>query len=394
MSRIVRALIRPELLIWARDSAGYSVADVARKARVSPERLDAWERGEQQPTVNQLRKLANIYKRPLAVFYLSEPPKTFDALRDFRRLHGRPPTSMSPELRLEIRKAWQRRDLAIELFEQLDEEPPLFQSDITHFSSPEEVATRIREMLGITYEHQITWRPSHDALRQWRLAFESLGVLVFQATGVGVSEMRGFAISELPLPTVVVNIQDAPVARIFSMLHELTHVLLNEGSLCDFRDSPSRADEERRIEQFCNYVAGAALVPAEYLLLEPDVRSVSQPSDWADEKIRSLARKYGTSREVILRRLLILGLTTEEFYREKRREYLEQAEEYKKRKKEEGGFAPPPVVALASSGSLFTRLVLDNYYRETLTAGDVSDYLGVRLKHLPSIELSLVRQIT
>ncbi len=36
----------------------------------SPERLDQWERGERRPTVKQLRRLANAYRRPIAVLYL------------------------------------------------------------------------------------------------------------------------------------------------------------------------------------------------------------------------------------------------------------------------------------------------------------------------------------
>jgi transcriptional regulator with XRE-family HTH domain len=87
MPTLVRALVKPELLIWARESARLSVEQAAQKAQVKPPgRLVAWERGESQPTIGELRKLARVYKRPLAVFYLSERPKAFQAMNDFRRL--------------------------------------------------------------------------------------------------------------------------------------------------------------------------------------------------------------------------------------------------------------------------------------------------------------------
>src|SRR5262249_12013340 len=62
----------PTVLIWARESAGLPVELAAKKAAIGSERLAAWERGEQRPTFAQLRKLSEVYKRPLAIFYLNE----------------------------------------------------------------------------------------------------------------------------------------------------------------------------------------------------------------------------------------------------------------------------------------------------------------------------------
>jgi hypothetical protein len=40
-------------------------------------------------------------------------------------------------------------------------------------------------------------------------------------------------------------------------------------------------------------------------------------------------------------------------------------------------------------GKPFARLILDAYQSNDLTGGDVSELLGVRLKHLPAIEARL-----
>ena len=79
MAKRVRALVRSKILIWARKSSGFAVEEAAKKISVKPERLVSWESGEDQPTINQLRKIATVYKRPLSVFYLQERPKTFQA---------------------------------------------------------------------------------------------------------------------------------------------------------------------------------------------------------------------------------------------------------------------------------------------------------------------------
>jgi len=89
MARRIYAVAKPELLRWAREDARYSIPEAAKKLNTSADRLLSFERGENRPTIKQLRNLANIYKRPLAVFFLPEPPKDFQAMRDFRRLPGR-----------------------------------------------------------------------------------------------------------------------------------------------------------------------------------------------------------------------------------------------------------------------------------------------------------------
>ena len=106
MSARIPALVKPQLIRWARTSAGMDVAQAARKARISQEKLQAWETEKDRPTIIQLRKLGEIYKRPLAVFYLPEPPRDFqvESIRDFRRLPDSVAASFSAELRFEIRR--------------------------------------------------------------------------------------------------------------------------------------------------------------------------------------------------------------------------------------------------------------------------------------------------
>lgn len=138
------AIVRPELLLWARQEAGLTVEQAARKIPVKPERLIACEQGSARLTVNQLRSLSNAYKRPLALFFL--PPHSAN-LRDFRRSPEQPEGSESPALRYEIRRARYRRQVSLELFEELGEQPPTFIRTTAITENPETVATQIRELL-------------------------------------------------------------------------------------------------------------------------------------------------------------------------------------------------------------------------------------------------------
>ena len=386
MAERIRAIVKPELLLWARHSAGLEIAEAAKKTQVTAERLQNWEAGAQCPTLKQLRKLAAVYKRPIAVFYLPEPPLDFKAMRDFRRLPGVLLRTLSPELRFEIRRAQDRRDLAIELWESAEGTPPTFPHKASLGDNSEEVATRIREALGVRYESQIGWTGYYQPFNNWRAALEGAGVLVFQAVDVEVSEVRGFSIGDQPLPAVIVNIKDTPRGRTFTMLHELAHIMLGHAGLCDLDEEADPTSEEERVEVFCNRVAGAAIVPRATLLQEDIVRDRKSPTEWSDDEIRTLANRYGASRETLLRRLLICGRANETFYRRKREQFLE---EYKTHRQRVSGFAPPDVIAVSRAGKLFVRLVLDNYYQDRVTASDVSDFLEVRLKHLSKIEAQL-----
>jgi len=50
----MRVAVRPEMLRWARDRAGYGARDLERRMPQFP----AWVRGEKQPTLKQLEDFA------------------------------------------------------------------------------------------------------------------------------------------------------------------------------------------------------------------------------------------------------------------------------------------------------------------------------------------------
>jgi Zn-dependent peptidase ImmA (M78 family)/DNA-binding XRE family transcriptional regulator len=397
----VEALVKRELLVWARESAGLSREAAAKKVPVKTEKLAEWETGAARPTIPQLRKLANAYKRPLAVFYLPAPPRGFDAMHDFRRLPGEVAGTQSPELRRAIRQVRVRRQMALDLYKELEADPATFELTATLNDDPESVGERVRDFLGVNYENQIRWRNEYEGFKIWRASLEARGVAVFQVEDVSTDEMRGFSISEASLPAVILNISDPVRPRIFTMLHEAVHLALRDGGLCDLDEEQRRPPEELRAEVFSNHAAGAALMPRANLLAEPEVARQVRPTDWPDRVIDALASRYCVSREALVRRLVIVGRTTNAFYLRKRSQYqreyralaAERARIVAARRaagEKVGGGAPPHTLAVSTAGPLFTRLVLDGYEREIITASDVSDYLEIRLKHLPKVERAML----
>jgi hypothetical protein len=97
---------------------------------------------------------------------------------------------------------------------------------------------------------------------------------------------------------------------------------------------------------------------------------------------------FHVSRETVLRRLLLLGLTSVAHYRDKRRQFVREFVERAALRPE--GFAPHHRVQLSSAGPLFTQLVVEAFNRERITASEVADFLAIRIKHLPEIERDLL----
>jgi Zn-dependent peptidase ImmA (M78 family) len=186
---------------------------------------------------------------------------------------------------------------------------------------------------------------------------------------------------------VLLNGGDAPAGKSFSALHEVCHLLLRDGGLClpgEERPGPGENDEV-----LCNRIAGAALLPAGDLLAHDLVRGTAGREEWTDEAVAKLARDYAVSREAVLRRLLILGRTTERFYRLKRQQYHQ---EWQTQQGREADFAVPPHTrALNRLGRLFARSVLESFYDGRLSAADLPRYLGLKLKHLADFEAAVYR---
>ncbi len=384
----VKALATPSVLQWARITASMDVQTAASKASVKPQQIADWESGNEQPTLAQLRKLCDVYKRPIAVFYLPSPPEpTRNPPNDFRRLSAGVSAKYSSELAFEIRRANYRRTVAQELYVDLNDGTPAPQFDFAVRSDmdPEEVGVRLRNFLEVDLLAQKSWADSYESWNGWRSATERKYVLVFQCSGVSIEEMRGFSISAQPLPVVVVNIKDKPVARVFTLLHELTHIALDADGICNL------TEDSKAVEVFCNAVAGAALVPAATLMKEAEVRQTSS-GDWSEFDIEALANRYRVSRLVIIRRLFKLDLMSkhqfESFHVLFSSQYKKELDDQRDDKKPIQ--IPQHTLAISKAGTLFSRLVLFGYKQEKITGVDFTDWLSLKLKYLPAFETSLL----
>jgi Zn-dependent peptidase ImmA (M78 family) len=392
MGKRTYAKVKAEILSWARESAGFSISEAALALKMEESALHSWEKSLTSPTVAQLRKLATLYKRPLGVFYLQQVPKDFQVISDFRR-PSEYTSGFSPQLTYEIRTAHQRRELAIELLNEAGEKVNKFGLSLDQHMETSVAGQKLRKFLGIAdaeRAHFATDAPGRKAWNRWREAIEGTGVLVFQSTKIPSEEASGFALAYSTFPVAVVNRKDAPVRRLFSLVHELAHIALGQSGVSDLQiNELMRAPSGANVEVFCNRVAAEALMPKELLLNENIIRQHGQSLEWDEQDIKQLARSYGVSREAMLVRLLNFRLTNQVFLEKKQAEYRA---EYERKKLVD--LAKPskdiprdmPQETISNFGQSFVRLVLGNYHQDRLTLSEVSGYLGLKTRHVQTLE--------
>jgi Zn-dependent peptidase ImmA (M78 family)/transcriptional regulator with XRE-family HTH domain len=376
------AEVTPRVMAWARETAGYSIDEAADRLAVRPRRLIEWEEGVRSPTLPQARTAARIYRRPLALLFLPEPPEDPSAPPDFRSVPGEGELITTPELRHELRLAESRRATALELDPAPQQRITNLVDTVTVDSDPEVAAADVREELKVSWTDQLAWRDAYAALNGWRSALESLGILIFRFSGVPVDVARGFSLSGAVYPVIALNASDAPAGRVFTLLHELGHLLAGTGGMCDLDDRGDPPSQEARAaERFCNRFAAAILMPRSDLSAIPTVAQATRDTRWSLQQLQETASTIKVSRHALLIRLLEVGRTSNAAYQLTLRDLRALGSG-----PPSTGFELVPDGAVREVGIPYARLVLSAYQDETITARDLAEYLGVRFKHVARIQ--------
>lgn len=368
--------VNPDVLKWARESAGWSPDETSRKLKVHAERLHRWESGAERPPLNALVALAQCFKRPLAALLLPEPPVESTPPRDFRSLPGRR-EQLSPETLLVIRRARRLQSAAMELMSQMgrSSSPKIGIGGLE--DRPDRIAAAERAALAVSLDEQTRWKDPYEASRAWRERLEHANVLVFQFA-MPIEDCRGFSLAENQPPVIVVNPSDAIRARIFTLFHEYAHLLLRRPGLCLPELKKARKqDQVANVEDWCNRFAGALLAPEDAFR----TRRVGPLRDFLVEQ----SSRLKVSKQVVLRRMLDLGMIgRKQFF-----EALETIQAEEKQTRRAGGPVRPARRTVSERGRLFASLVLQGLERGLITHADVADYLSLRLKHLGEMQTLL-----
>lgn len=322
--------VNPLILRWARETAGLSPEEAAKKIDLAAtrsasavERITALEEGAFEPSRPLLLRMAKQYRRPLLSFYLPSPPRKGNRGQDFRTLpddHDQADESLLDAL---LRDVLARQSLVRDALEdEEDNEPLRFVGSMHMDAGVQSAVDRIAAALEMPIAKFRQAADVESAFSLLRERVEALGVYVVLLGNLGshhsalsLETFRGLAVADPIAPFIVINDQDSRAAWSFSLIHELTHLWLGETGV-------SGGSPEREVERFCNAVAAELLLSTTELLASFQ-SAAPQPeliAGWIDE----MAASAHVSRTMIAYRLFASELITRAQWTQLRAFYREQ----------------------------------------------------------------------
>jgi len=381
-------VIKSLVVKWARESIGFSFEEASTKSKISIDKIKEWESNDTEIKVSDIKKIAKAYKRTLSFFFLSKPPEVNPVPNDFRTLDSVNVETLSPEVRLAIRKAQRNRKFYSYLLEVTNTSHVIFPK-INYQHNPSAIAIRFRSHLKIGLNEQKEWPSEGFALNRWIDAIESYGVPVFQIS-LPKKEIRGFCLRENSLPSVIVlNGSDAIRGRIFTLFHEFYHLLLQQSDIDTLVKTKGEHMAHKLIEMKANEFAGSFLVPDADFLTDPSTIKYIETKE--DRFVVNLEKTYKVSPEVIYRRLVILGYLSEKDYLIKREELKQKytQEELKNKKiqeQREKPFIPDYYLNVAKGSSYsLSQKAFSAVFEGKISTNELVTFLNVKLSGLNKV---------
>ncbi|HRQ80429.1 MAG TPA: XRE family transcriptional regulator [Azospirillaceae bacterium] len=305
---MVEALVSPEVLRWARVRADLSLAMLAEKLQLQPDKVAAWESGEMRPTFRQAEKVATILHVPFGYLFLDEPPEERLPLPDLRTRDAAQPDHLGADALDLLRDVLRQHDWYREYLLDQGAEPLPFVGQFGADASVDEVAADIRRRLDMDADDAAAG-DFEQRFSQLCDRCEEIGVWVMRAGVVAgnphrplsTDDFQGFAIADPVAPLVFVNGRDAKAAQIFTLAHELAHIWLGSSGIShsNLGDQPIGIREN---ERRCNAIAAEVLAPRCTLLA---LWRKNADLEW---NVEALSRRFKVSRIVIARAAADAGL--------------------------------------------------------------------------------------
>ncbi len=373
--------INPEILKWALRRNRMSIEQLAHHMKKDVEEVRLWESGGKSPSYSALETLAySVLKIPLAVFLFPEPPDIEDNVTKFRRLPEYEMERLSSDTLQIIRSSQGFQDALVELIGMDGDNRKIFIDIDAKNMAPDYMAKLTREYINISIEEQFKFSGTEAALKAWRHAVEKAGVFTFKNTFKD-RYISGFSLLHEQFPIIVINNSNSFSRQIFTLIHELGHILLGIHGITDVDESYINymSSDERELEIFCNQFAAELLVPRE--VFENDI-----PRSFYPSIIGELADKYSVSREVILRRFLEYSVVSQKYYIEQTTEWNR---DYLRSIVGKGGDWYRTRLAYLGEG--YTTLAFENYHSGRVSKEQLGEYLNINSKNIDKLETYLLR---
>ncbi|MEO1785176.1 ImmA/IrrE family metallo-endopeptidase [Thermodesulfobium sp. 4217-1] len=297
-------------------------------------KLKQWIDGTDSPTLKQLSKVADALHIPFGYFFLDTMPERKIPIPNYRTKKD---IFLMPSVDLieTIEFVQQQQNWVKDILELWGHEKLGFAGKYNIGSPKNLVVGELRIILGLENGWARSIPNWNQALKELIVRSEKAGIFVVVNGVVGndthrqlqVEEFRGFVLYDPVAPFIFINNNDAISGKIFTIVHELIHIIIGKSGSFDLEKFQACDDD---IEQFCNKCAAEFLVPEQDLLKE-----LKNKRNIENQDVEDLAKVFKVSSLVIIRRLLDISVINQDDFYNFYDKYLQT--ERKKHSKGVGG---------------------------------------------------------
>ena len=248
MRKSVEIKTNPKVLKALRDTSGYTVDEVAKKLKTTENKIKETEEGLASFTLTQIKQLADIYHRPLAAFFTDTLPK-MPELADYRINREK---RLTPQVYTAERRAYFLTNKLAELTGKRSRIP-----DFQETLKTDELAQEFRKYLKVELLKAVK---SEELLAYYKQVLEEQLLISIIELPLKADDVRGFSISS-DISCVALNEGDKPQIKLFSLFHEVYHLIKRTSGIC----STEIEQKGKGIEPNCDLFSAEFLVPLDDL---------------------------------------------------------------------------------------------------------------------------------
>ncbi len=357
------AYINNKMLTWARERASLSCAYIAEKMKKPISTIEGWEDGKHPISFAEAQRFAGLVHIPFGFLYLDEPIEEQLPIPD-RRTVGSREVDVSIELRETIDDVMLKADWYKEYAIENGFLPVELIGLYTVDSHVDDIVSGIKKYIKVPIPPKVSkWEGFLSSLIK---EIERNGILVMKngvvknstKRPISVNDFRGFCIADKYAPVIFINNNDAQSAQLFTLIHELAHLMIGESGISDISHSTNRKEEV-----LCNAVAAEFLTPANVF-----IKNWIDDEDWS-LNVQPMTKIFKVSRWVIARRALTLRLIEEDQYTR----YINSIND-----KSPGGPVPYTRLQKGRVSETFARAVVSQALEGRMLLRDAQRLIGIR----------------
>ena len=276
-----------ERLIMARNESGLTQQQAGLRCGISDSRISDFEKGQSEPRLGQLAKLAEVYHVALSYFFSEGVPPTQEVLWRNK------PTDEKEICAEFLQLCRQYRQLEIWTRELQEKKLPFYENTQKSMGYPhvQELANDTRKILGLG-----DWpgESLHVVLE------EEFGIKIFHLD-MGVTGTAACAVSEEFGDAILLNKQCKSWRRNHDLAHELFHLLTWKY----FRHNEGVLEPTEQEEKFATCFAGNLLLPTD-IVKTAITKAAGMEGKIPFDQLDRIARKFCVSLESLLWRMHFL----------------------------------------------------------------------------------------